>query len=424
MRPSALVASESSPTTRETGLMARVARRLVHQRLRSLSSGRLVLHEDGDEIAFGPSENESTAVLRVHRGGFYRSLVLGGSLGAAESYLRGDWDCDDLTALVRLMARNRDAMLGLEGGLATLGRVLARLVHWTRANTIVGSRRNIRAHYDLGNDLFESFLDPSMTYSCAYFEDQKMSLGQAQTAKIDRLCKKLRLGPSDHLLEIGTGWGSLAIHAARTYGCRVTTTTISPAQYAEASRRVTAAGLDGCVRILLQDYRDLEGTYDKLVSVEMIEAVGHEFVPLFFETCGRLLAPGGLMALQAITIADRNYEAARHSVDFIQRYIFPGGALPSVSSMAGAVAAASDLTPLHLEEMGLHYAETLRRWRRNFDAAWPRLSELGYDGRFRRLWHYYLAYCEGGFEERVIGLVQMTLAKPGFRGDSVRGALP
>ncbi len=418
-----LVADRATPAAAPAGALTRIARRLVRRRLARLAEGELVLHDGGAERFGRPAADGLAASLAVRDARFFTAVASGGALGAAESYLRGEWESDDLVSLVRLLARNRAALEGLERGPARLGALPARLLHALRRNTRRGSRRNIVAHYDLGNEFFAAFLDPSMTYSSAYFAEPGLSLEAAQRAKIDRLCRKLRLGPEDHLLEIGTGWGSLALHAASEYGCRVTTTTISPAQRQEAARRVAAAGLAGRVELLERDYRDLEGRFDKLVSVEMIEAVGHAGLEEFFARCGRLLKPDGLLALQAITIADRNYEAARHSVDFIQRYVFPGGALPSVAALTRAVAGASELTPLHLEEIGLHYAETLRHWRRRFHSAWPELARRGLDERFRRLWDYYLGYCEGGFRERVIGAVQLVLAGPGFRGESVRGAL-
>lgn len=398
--------------------------------LDGLVEGRLVLREAaGSRVhRFGTgSEDDLAAEVRVHDAAFWRAVAFGGSLGAAEAFLDGAWDSPDLTAVVRLFARNRELTRGLDGGLAGLRGLAARLYHLRRANTRRGSRRNITEHYDLGNDFFRLFLDPSMTYSSAWFDRPEASLAQAQEAKIDRLCRKLRLGPEDHLLEIGTGWGSFAVHAAGRYGCRVTSTTISPAQLEGARRRVIEAGLEDRIELLDADYRDLPervtGPFDKIVSVEMIEAVGHRSLPGFFGVVGHLLARDGLAAIQAITIADRNYDEARRSADFIQRHVFPGGALPSVSALTGAAAQGSHLTPLHLEEMGLDYAETLRHWRTAFEAQTERVREMGYDERFRRLWRYYLSYCEGGFLERAVGAVQMVLAGPAYRGPSVRGVL-
>lgn len=393
------------------------------RRFEDLCDGGLQVRESGLTTRFGERAGPR-ADLEVVDPRFWTALVRGGDLGAAEAYMDGWWDSHDLAVLVRLMARNRDVMLGLSGTLATLHGWGAKLYHWGRDNTRIGSRRNIEEHYDLSNDFFALFLDESMTYSCALFETPEATLLEAQVAKIDRLCRKLQLKESDHLLEIGTGWGGLAIHAASVYGCRVTTTTISSEQHAEACRRVRAAGLEGQIEVLLKDYRDLEGRYDKIVSVEMIEAVGHRWVPKFFAACSQLLWADGLMALQAITIADRNYEAARDRVDFIQRYIFPGGAIPSVASLSQAVARASELTPLHTEDLGLHYARTLRLWRQSFEAHRDEILALGFSPRFLRCWRYYFCYCEGGFRERVIGNVQMLLAGPKFRGETLLGRLP
>jgi cyclopropane-fatty-acyl-phospholipid synthase len=419
-----LVLADPKTAAQQPALVDRLARRAFVGLLSRLEEGVLTLVDGSGRSEWGkPSPDGLAATLEVRDPAFFRSVLLGGTLGAAEAYLDGMWETDDLVALVRLLARNRGALEGVDGGLAWLGQLSSRLLHILRANSRGGSRRNIRAHYDLGNDLFAAFLDPSMTYSSADFADEGASLEEAQRAKIDRICRKLRLEPSDHLLEIGTGWGALAIHAASRYGCRVTTTTISDAQHEEATRRVEAAGLSGRITLLKRDYRDLEGSFDKIVSVEMVEAVGLARLPGFFEKCSRLLRPEGLLALQSITIADRHYEEASRNVDFIQRYIFPGGALPSVSSLLWAATERSPLTPMHVEETGLHYAETLRRWRERFEEAWPGLEGWRYDERFRRLWRYYLAYCEGGFRERVIGVVQLLLAGPAFRGETLRGEL-
>ncbi len=396
-------------------------------RLERLTGGELLLREGGTETRLGrPAGSPADglrAELAVHDPRFWRQLATGGSLGAAEAYLAGWWDSPDLTSLVRVMARDHTVTSQLESGLARLGHLAARAWHALRPNSRAGSRKNIEAHYDLGNDFFALFLDASMTYSAALFERPGLTLEEAQEAKIDRLCRKLQLTPDDHLLEIGTGWGSFAMHAAGRYGCRVTTTTISPSQHAVAVRRVSDAGLADRVEILQRDYRDLTGRYSKIVSVEMIEAVGHRYLPTFFAALDRLLRPDGLVALQAITIADRNYEAALRDVDFIQRYIFPGGFIPSLTALASAATKASRLTTLHVEDLGLHYAETLLHWRDRFEAARDRILALGYPERFLRLWRYYLCYCEGGFRERVIGDAQILFAGPEFRGQTLMGAL-
>ena len=284
-----------------------------------------------------------------------------------------------------------------------------------RRNSRAGSRRNIAAHYDLGNEFFRSFLDETLMYSAATFEHEQQSLHDAQVARLDRICRKLELGPDDHLLEIGTGWGGLALHAARHFGCRVTTTTISREQWTLARERVREAGLGDRVEVLCEDYRDLTGTYDKLVSIEMIEAIGHQYYDTYFAKCSELLAPHGAMLLQAITIADQRYERARRSVDFIQRYIFPGSCIPSVAALSSSIARASDLRLFHLDDIGPHYATTLAHWRQNLRANLARVRSLGYGEEFIRMWEYYFCYCEGGFMERVIGDVQMLLVKPGNR---------
>jgi cyclopropane-fatty-acyl-phospholipid synthase len=288
-----------------------------------------------------------------------------------------------------------------------------------RSNTRAGSRRNIAHHYDLGNELFSLFLDESMTYSSAIYDRPDASLGEAQTAKLERVCDKLDLGPEDHLLEVGTGWGALAVHAARAHGCRVTTTTVSREQHDAAQERVRAAGLEGRVEVLLRDYRDLEGQYDKVVSIEMIEAVGHEYLDAFFRACSDRLAPHGLMLLQAITIADQHYERHRASVDFIKKYIFPGSCIPSVTSMVTSATRATDLRLSDLEELTPHYARTLRAWRERFLGKSDPVRRLGYDDAFIRMWEYYLASCEGAFEERYLGCVQMVFTKPDCRRGAV-----
>jgi cyclopropane-fatty-acyl-phospholipid synthase len=297
----------------------------------------------------------------------------------------------------------------MDGGWSRLAEPVRRLLHAAARNTRAGSRRNIAAHYDIGNDFFELFLDPTMMYSCAVFERADMSLEQAQVAKLDRLCLKLDLQPGDHLLEIGTGWGALALHAARHYGCRVTTTTISREQHALARRRIDEAGLAERITLRLDDYRDLDGRYDKLVSVEMIEAIGHQYFDTFFRRCSELLMPGGTMVLQAITIDDRQYESARDSVDFIKRHIFPGCCIPSVTALAQSMARASTLRIVDLEDIGPHYATTLAAWRRNLFANAERVRAGGYPEALLRMWHFYLSYCEGGFTERALGDVQLVL---------------
>ena len=389
--------------------LSALARRATLRRLARLERGRLLVREAGEVLSVGDPSAEPVTI-RVHDARFHESIALGGAVGAGEAYAAGWWSSDDLTGVVRLMLRNREALDGLEGGAASLTGTLRRLLHVLHANSRRGARRNIRAHYDLGNAFFAQFLDETLTYSCALFERPDASLAEASVAKYDRIARLLDLRPSDHLLEIGSGWGSFAIHAASRYGCRVTTTTISPAQLSLARQRVHESGLDDRITLLGLDYRDLRGSYDKLASIEMIEAIGHEKYETFYRQCARLLVPKGRAVIQAITIPDDRYEAARREVDFIKRYVFPGSNIPSPSVLAAA-ASAADLTPVRADEIGLHYAETLRRWRENLLAHRGPIAALGYDDRFFRLWEFYLCYCEGGFLERAIGAAQLVYAR-------------
>jgi cyclopropane-fatty-acyl-phospholipid synthase len=389
------------------------ARRAVLALLARIHSGRLTVCEGGRRHVFGSGTPQATVVVRSPRAW---TAALRGSRGLAEAYAAGEWDSPDLTAVIRVAARNL-------GGLDRLRRRLAPLLApWQRArglverNTPARSRRDIAAHYDLGNDLFELMLDPTMMYSAALFARRDMTLEEASRAKLDRICDKLDLGPGDDVVEIGTGWGGFAIHAAATRGCHVTTTTLSREQRALALDRVRDAGLSDRVSILLQDYRELTGAYDKLVSIEMIEAVGWKDFGTFFGRCASLLRPEGAMALQAITIDDRLYEAEKATRSFMKTLIFPHGCLPSVEVLARSVSRHGDLRVVDLEDITAHYPETLRHWRANVKAAGDRLAQLGYDERFQRLWRLYLCFCEAGFAERRIGDVQLVLAKPRWQG--------
>ena len=342
-------------------------------------------------------------------------MVFGGSIGAGEAFMQEYFECDNLTNLIRLMVRNQAMLDGIETGLASITSPIQSWLHRINKNTQQGSRRNISAHYDLGNDFFRLMLDPTMMYSSAIFEKPDQSLEDASNAKLKRICQKLDLKPADHVLEIGTGWGGFAIYAAKNYGCQITTTTISQAQYTLALQRIKLAGLEDKISVLLSDYRDLTGTYDKLVSIEMIEAVGHQFYNAYFGQCGKLLKADGMMLLQAITIADQRYASAIKSVDFIQRYIFPGSCIPSVTAMLNSITKSSDLRLFDLDDIGPHYAKTLAKWRDNFFENIAEVRKLGYPETFIRMWEFYLCYCEGGFEERALGDVQMLLVKPSNR---------
>lgn len=400
-----------------------LAKRLILKTLSRLEQGCLRLH-DGEELyEFGqPAERtDLVADLHVHNPMAYAEVAFGGSVGSGEAYMSGYWSTPDLTRVTRLFVRNLSALDAMDSSQSVLGKTLLKVFDWMNRNTKEGARRNIAAHYDLGNDFFRLFLDPSMMYSSAIYPNAQATLEQAAEYKLQRICEKLELTPRDHLLEIGTGWGGLSMYAARHYGCRVTTTTISRAQWEHATRAVKEAGLGDRVTVLFDDYRDLTGQYNKLVSVEMIEAVGHEHFREYFERCTRLLTDDGLMLLQAITINDQRYEQSRKHVDFIQRYIFPGGSLPSVSLMTDLMRRATDMNLLHLEDIGQHYARTLRDWRTAFESQLDKVRAMHFDERFIRMWRYYLCYCEGGFLERSIGTAQLLMARPSYR--PVSGAL-
>ena len=396
----------------------RLARQTLDKLLDRLDHDRITLLDGAGACTFGsPAEGGLHATVNIRQPRFCRRILTGGSLGAAEAYLDGDWTADDLTVLMRILIRNMHVADGMDCGPSRVAGLAARGLHWWRRNTRSGSRRNIEAHYDLGNDFFRLFLDETMMYSSGIFERPDSTLYEASVAKLDRICRKLDLRRADHLLEIGTGWGGLALHAAGHYGCRVTTTTISREQYDLARQRVDEAGVGDRVQVVLQDYRELTGQYDKLVSIEMIEAVGREFFDAYFRKCGELLRPDGLMLLQGIVMNEQRYSQYLRSADFIQRYVFPGGCLPSVMTMGQSVARTTDMRVLHIEDFAGHYARTLRCWRERFSRALPRVRELGYSERFIRLWEYYLCYCEAAFTERYVGVVQMLLAKPDNRLD-------
>ena len=390
-----------------------IARAIVERFLRRISTGQLIVHENGTERSYGEGPPVATVYVRSPK--VWRKL-LRGSRGFAESYFEGMWDSPDVTAVVRLAARNVGGIDRLRRRLAPLRRPFQQITAvLKRTQTRRRARKSIAAHYDLGNDLFELMLDPTMMYSCAIFERPGMSLEEASIAKLERVCERLQLSAEDHVVEIGTGWGGFAVHAAATRGCRVTTTTISREQRDWAVEAVRKAGVEHLVTVLLEDYRDLTGTYDKLVSLEMIEAVGWRHFGTFFRQCSDLLAPDGLMLLQAITIDDRAYEVEKAGASFINTYVFPDGCLPSIEVMTRNVARRTDMQQVGLEDLTPHYAETLRRWRENFAANVDRAQELGYDTRFQRLWNLYLSWCEAGFAERRIGDVLMVLAKPRHR---------
>jgi cyclopropane-fatty-acyl-phospholipid synthase len=392
----------------------RIARTAVLALLRQLRVGRLTVVEGDVRHELGPG-GEPSAVVEIRSPRAW-PVLLRGSRGLAESYMDGLWESPDLPAVIRVAARNIGFLDVVRRRLTPVREPFQRARAAFVRNTPTRSRRDIAAHYDLGNDLFELMLDPTLMYSSALFASADQPLEEAQRAKLELICAKLDLGPSDHLLEIGTGWGGLAIHAAVTRGCRVTTTTLSREQRDLAVERIAAAGVADRVTVVMEDYRDLRGRYDKLVSIEMIEAVGWKDFPTFFHSCSQLLQDDGLMLLQAIVVDDRAYEVEKASKTFIRTYVFPNGCLPSQGVIARNVARETDLATIHLEDLTPHYVQTLRHWRASFEASKARLAELGYDERFRRLWRLYLSYCEAGFAERRIALTQTVLAKPQWRG--------
>jgi len=400
--------------------VASFAKSQILGHLSHLATGKLTLIDAHQTCFYGDSGHDLHAVIHIHDQRFYGEIAFGGSIGAGEAYMLGYWSTDNLTDVIRIMCLNHSVMDSLEGGYQWLTKPVMRILHWLNSNTAEGSRKNIAAHYDLGNEMFQLFLDPTMMYSSAMFNHTTGNLQQASELKLKTICDKLDLKPTDHVIEIGTGWGGFSIYAARNYGCKVTTTTISEQQFQLAKARVQAAGLESNITLLLDDYRHLQGQYDKLVSIEMIEAVGYQFYDTYFSKVSALLKPDGLALIQAITIADQRYDSARKSVDFIQRYIFPGSCIPSNTAMLNSITGKTDLRLFDLEDIGTHYATTLRMWRESFLANISKVRTLGYSEEFIKMWEFYLCYCEGGFEERALGNVHLLLAKPANRRPALR----
>lgn len=391
------------------------ARSLVHRLLAQLSHGHLTLEENGQIQEFGEGRHEASikACIRIKHPQAYEQIVRNGSIGAGEAFMQGWWESPDLVEVIRLFAANLDVNENLRA--SPVRRWLQRAHHWLRSNTRSGSRSNIAAHYDLSNEFFRLFLDDTLAYSAGIYLHENATLEQASLAKFRRICDQLELKPADHLLEIGTGWGGLAIFAARNYGCRVTTTTISHQQFLHATDWVEREGLGHLVTVVERDYRELEGSFDKLVSVEMIEAVGTAYYESYFSQCSKLLKPKGLLLIQAITIPDQRYQESLDSSDFIKRYIFPGGQLPSPSIITTHVGKYTDMQLVNVIDMTLDYARTLAHWRERFQRNLPAVRQLGFDEIFVRMWQYYLCFCEGGFRERAINTAQFLFAKPAYR---------
>lgn len=394
-----------------------LSRHFLLKVLSRIRVGSVTIHDGEDTHHFGEAgkPGEPQAEIVVHNREAYGKVLTGGTIASGEAYIDGDWSSPDLTEVTRLFSANMAAMESMQRSQHWYTRAALRLAHKLNRNTHEGSKRNISAHYDLGNDFFRLFLDRSMMYSSAIFASADTPLEQAASDKLDEICRQLELKPEDHLLEIGTGWGGMAIHAAQHYGCRVTTTTISREQFEYAQQRVRELGLEDRITLLCEDYRALTGEYDKLVSIEMIEAVGHDYYSSYFDCCSQLLKDDGKMVIQAITITDQRYEQARRSVDYIKRYIFPGGCLPSLEVIARHLAKDTDMQMVHLRDITQDYAQTLAAWRLRFFARIDEVRAQGFDDRFIRMWEFYLCYCEGGFRERIIGTVQLAFAKPGYR---------
>ncbi len=422
--------AEKKRLVNQTGRFRAFAKKMVLKQLDKLHTGRLIIHDGDQQYVFGEAlpfagqardvkQNTTplTGEIHIHDNATYLSLLTAGSIGAAESYITHDWSSPDLTAVVRIMVLNMDILDEMEGGLALVSKPFLKFFHYLNRNTQKGSRRNIAAHYDLGNDLFEQFLDSKMMYSSAVFPEAHSHLEAAAEHKLYRICEKLSIQPGDHIVEIGTGWGGFAIYAAFHYDCKVTTTTISEEQYALAKKRIQQAGLEDRITLLKKDYRHLSGQFDKLVSIEMIEAVGWRFYPTFFETCSKLLREDGVMMLQAITIEDQRYDSAIKNVDFIQRYIFPGSCIPSIHALMSASKQSSNMRLIYQEDFAQHYAQTLKLWFERCREKSAAISNLGYSNDFKRMWEFYLCYCEGGFAERAIGVSHMMYAKPMYRNE-------
>lgn len=403
--------------TSESAIFHRTARNILFSVMKRLKRGRILIQDGDMRLAFGqPTDGASlTARVTVLHPGFYNRILFGGSVGAGEAYMRGLWRTDNLTVLIRIILINQAVFEGLDRRWTKLFAPAYQVFHSLRRDTKRGSRANISAHYDLGNDFYRFFLDETLTYSCGLFEGGSSTMKAASLAKYDRICRKLALKATDHVLEIGTGWGGFSLFAAERYGCHVTTATISAEQYRLTRERIRAAGLSDRIQLLLKDYRDLEGRFDKLTSIEMIEAVGHHYLETFFRTCSERLKEDGMMLLQAITITDRVFERHKNSVDFIKRYIFPGSCIPSIAAISRAVARATDLKIDHLEDITPHYVRTLRAWRSRFFENVEGVRALGFSDTFIRMWEFYLCYCEAGFQERYLGDIQVRFIKPGSR---------
>ena len=396
-------------------ILHRIAKALVFRQLKKIDTGYISIQEGNKKFSFGKKGNLS-AHITVHDPRFYGALAFGGSIGVSEAFMQKFWSVNDLTKLIRIMAINQNAMDQLESLFNVFLKPILKCLHYLNQNSVKGSRINISKHYDLGNDFFSLFLDSTMMYSSAVFKNPQDSLYQGSMHKLEMICQGLELNAQDHVIEIGSGWGGFAIYAAQNFGCMVTTTTISKQQYLFVKQKIKDLKLTHKIKVLLSDYRHLKGQYSKLVSIEMLEAVGYQYYDTYFKVCSHLLKPDGIAFIQTITIADQRYEKAKHSVDFIQRYIFPGSCIPSLTALQNSITESSDLKIYQVRDIGDHYARTLALWRIAFFKRLSEVKALGFDDVFIRMWHFYLAYCEGGFKEKVISDIHLKLIKPDYRG--------
>ena len=411
--------ADAVKTPKKSTFLTSIFKSGLQKKFKNLETGHISVNDRDETFTFGDSSSDEKVSVDIHSQEFYVMTGSGGALGIAEAYVAGYWSSDDVVKLFQIILRNRDILLSLEKGFAKLVKPINKMIHRGRQNTLKGSKENILAHYDLSNDFYKLWLDPSMTYSCAFFNNDSVTLEEASIEKLDRICRKLDLSEDDSVLEIGTGWGSFSIHAAKNYGCKVTTTTISDAQFDYARSRIKDEGLESKITLINKDYRDLDGKYDKIVSIEMIEAVGYEYIPDYFSKLSSLLNNNGLVALQGITYNDQNFEVYKDSVDFIKKYIFPGSCLISIAQIIDVIKKDTDLAMVDMEDITKHYAVTLNRWRKNFMDVIPKVKEMGYSQAFINMWEFYFLYCEAGFSERNIGDVQMIFAKSGSRNINI-----
>lgn len=395
-------------------LLHQLARALVFNQLKKIKTGQITIIEGSQKFSFGKKDKLNVTVT-VHDPRFFGALAFGGSIGVSEAFMQKFWSVSDLTKLIRIMAINQNTMDQLEGLFDMFLKPILKCLHYLNQNSVKGSEINISKHYDLGNDFFSLFLDSTMMYSSAVFKNPHDSLYQGSIHKLETICQGLELTSQDHIIEIGSGWGGFAIYAAKHYGCKVTTTTISKEQYKYVSQKIKDLKLSHKITVLFSDYRHLKGQYDKLVSIEMLEAVGYQYYETYFKVCASLLKPQGLAVIQTITITDQRYEKAKRSVDFIQRYIFPGSCIPSITALQNSMTQSSDLKIYSIHDIGTHYARTLALWRERLFKNLKDIKALGFDDAFIRMWHFYFSYCEGGFEEKVISDIHLKLVKPGYR---------